>query len=148
MLASIPVTEMAETLRVLAGDNAANAARHFTQHSHERGDVSGAVLWSSIAQVIAGPAPVPARARAAAEPSPADTVAIRRIRESIAFQGVRYEDVDAETLASEEPPVIVVQPLDERRSERPMRFGFARAGNRTERFAAAQAPEIELAQAA
>jgi len=131
---------------------AANAARHFTQHSHERGDVSSAALWSSIARAIAGPAPIPARARAMAEPSPADTIAIRRIRESIAFQGVRYEDVDAETLARDEPTAAVIQPSGEWGTVRPRRFGFVRAGLQAERVAresaASDAPALELARAA
>lgn len=147
MHASIAVNEMSETLRVLAGDNAANAARHFTQHSYERGDFSSASLWSSIARLVAGPpAPVPARARA--EPSPADTFAIPRIDESIAFQGVRYEDVDAETLAREEEPPIAVQPFGDPLSAGPKSFEAAHAGDRAEQVAPAQAPEIELAQAA
>ena len=108
MLASIPVNEMAETLRVLAGANAANAARHFTKRSYDMGDVSSAVLWTSIAQFLgAGTAP--------AEPAPemhsaaAETMPLDRIREGVVMQGVRYEDVDGETLAREERETIAIR---------------------------------------
>ena len=77
MLASIPANEMAETLRVLAGDNAANAARHFSRRSHDMGDASSAVLWSSIAQVL--------NAMSAAAPDAAAGLA----PESAAMRGVR-----------------------------------------------------------
>lgn len=146
MLASIPVNEMAETLRVLAGGNAANAARHFTNRSYERGDVSAAVLWSSIARVLAGALPAPETELELTDPAP-----ISLIREGIALQGVRYEDVDAETLAREEPPASVVAPPGAC-AARPIRFDFVRAG-RTDAgveggCAGLDAPGPELAQAA
>ncbi|HEY7610380.1 MAG TPA: hypothetical protein VIF14_14190 [Alphaproteobacteria bacterium] len=50
MLAAIPANDLAETLRVLAGDNAGNAARHFGKHSYDTGDVAAAILWSLVAQ--------------------------------------------------------------------------------------------------
>jgi hypothetical protein len=151
MLASIPVNEMAYTLRVLAGDNAANAARHFTKRSYDMGDVSAAVLWSSIVQCLGGPvAPAAPEAQTAPE-APAvleDPVPFHHIREGIAMQGVRYEDVDAETLAGEERAPVAVPPIPQRaRSLKP--FAPARA----EKPAAEYSPdaamaEIELAQAA
>lgn len=97
MLSTIPVNEMAETLRVLAGDNAASAARHFTKRSYDLGDVASAVLWSSIVQMLNEP-----RAAAAAEPEFAAVAPFDESREGLAFYGVRYEEVDAETLAREE----------------------------------------------
>jgi hypothetical protein len=148
MLASIPVNEMADTLRVLAGENAANAARHFTKRSYDMGDVSAAVLWSSIAQCLG--AAVPAQADAPdADAAAADAVPIDRIREGIAMQGVWYEDIDAETLAREERTPISLAPIPQR-ARAPKRFGFVRtdapaAGGGSER---APAPEIEFAQAA
>ena len=145
MLASIPANEMAETLRVLAGDNAANAARHFTRRSRDMGDASSAVLWSSIAQVL--------MARSAAAPAAAAGLA----PESAAMRGVRYEDVDAETLAQEERTPIFIGPASVRtapagpipqRARAPKRYGFVRApgpaGNGRPDGAAAPA----LAQAA
>lgn len=145
MLASIPVNEMAETLRVLAGDNAANAARHFTKRSYDLGDVSSAVLWSSIAQCL-GVAP---QAAAGASAAAADRVPLAHIREGIAMQGVKYEDADAETLAREEQTPIAPAPIPQR-ARAPKRYGFVRApapaaGSRPERV---PAPEIEIAQAA
>lgn len=143
MLASIPVNEMAETLRVLAGANAANAARHFTKRSYDMGDVSSAVLWTSIAQFLgAGTAP--------AEPAPemhsaaAETMPLDRIREGVAMQGVRYEDVDGETLAREERETIAIPPIPQR-ARPPKRFGFVRAEKPAER---PPMPEMEFAQAA
>lgn len=146
MLASIPVNEMAETLRVLAGDNATNAARHFTKRSYDMGDVSSAVLWTSIAQFLAAALP-------AAEPPPeaqaAEAMPLDRIREGIAMQGVRYEDMDAETLAGEERQAIAIPPIPQR-ARPPKRFGFVRderpaASARAER---PPVPEMEFAQAA
>lgn len=121
MLASIPVNEMAETLRVLAGENAANAARHFTRRSYELGDASSAVLWSSIAQVLhALDIAVPG-----ASAPPAKQAAADRMPESFAMLGVRYEDVDAETLAQEERPPIAIGPIPQR-ARAPKRYGFLR----------------------
>lgn len=100
MLASIPVNELAQTLRVLAGDNAANAARHFTKRSHDMGDESSAVLWSTIMQCLGAEAaavPDASETDAAADPTPS-----HEIREGIAMQDVRFEDVDPESLAGED----------------------------------------------
>ena len=98
MLAAIPEHEMAETLSVLAGTNASNAARHFGKQSYEKGDIAGAVLWSSIAQALE---------RMAAQ-EPAESVAMqplpRRMTDTLeaaAFEGVWYEDVDADVLIRE-----------------------------------------------
>jgi hypothetical protein len=144
MLAAIPVNEMAETLRVLAGDNAVNAARHFTKRSFDMGDVSSAVLWSSIAQCLGVVPP------AAAEPNavPADPATFDDIRGGIAMQGVRYEDVDAETLAREERTPISLAPIP-RRARAPKQCSLVRS----EKPAAEQSPKraaaaIEFAQAA
>jgi hypothetical protein len=121
MLASIPVNEMAETLRVLAGDNAANAARHFTKRSYDMGDVASAVLWSSIAQCF-GVAPAAAETYA----MPADPAPFESIREGMAMQGVRYEDVDAETLDREDRTPISLAPIP-RRARALKRYDFVRA---------------------
>jgi hypothetical protein len=102
MLASIPVNEMAETLRVLAGDNAANAARHFRKCSDDRGDASSAVLWTSIARIL-GAAPE------------AETVgAFDPVVERAAMQGVAYEDVEAAALAREERIPVSLAPIPRR----------------------------------
>lgn len=98
MLATIPVNEMAETLRVLAGANAGNAARHFTKRSHEIGDVAGAVLWTSIADVVAGFVASPPAKECAAPPVPQR---MKQLLEATAFEGVRFEDVDADELIRE-----------------------------------------------
>ncbi len=90
MLSTIPVNEMAQTLRVLAGDNATSAARHFTKRSYDLGDVASAVLWSSIVQVLNSRHDI------------AETSSLDDMREGLAYYGVRYDDVDAETLACEE----------------------------------------------
>jgi hypothetical protein len=145
MLASIPLNEMADTLRVLAGDNATNAARHFTKRSYDMGDVSAAVLWSSIVQCLDGPIAQPAPEAPAA---PEDPVPFDDIREGIAMQGVRYEDVDAETLAREEPTPVAIPPIPQR-ARSLKRFGLARAETQAaEHGAEGAAAEIELAQAA
>jgi hypothetical protein len=103
MLAAIPEHEMAETLSVLAGTNASNAARHFGKQSYEKGDIAGAVLWSGIAQTL----------ERLAVPAPAETVAMQPVPkrmtdrleaaqlEATAFRDVRFEDVDADTLIRE-----------------------------------------------
>ncbi len=149
MLASIPLNEMAETLRVLAGDNATNAARHFTKRSYDMGDVSAAVLWSSIVQCLGGPvAPAAPGAQTAPEAVLEDPVPLDHIREDIAMQGVRYEDVDAEILAGEEPTPVAIPPIP-RRARSLKRFGLARAEKQTaEHGVEGAAAEDELAQAA
>jgi len=96
VLASISINEMAETLRVLAGDNAGNAAHHFAERSYDFGDVASAVLWSGITQMLNR------RKRAVnANAERLDIVPIESIREGLAFQDVQYEDVDVEVLAAE-----------------------------------------------
>jgi hypothetical protein len=52
MLAAVPLYDMAETLCVLAGFNAGNAARHFSRQSYDAGHIASAILWTSLAQVI------------------------------------------------------------------------------------------------
>ena len=104
-----------------------------------------AVLWSRIAQVLI--------AMSAAAPDAAPGLA----PESAAMRGVRYEDVDAETLAQEERTPIFIGPASVRtapagpipqRARAPKRYGFVRApgpaGNGRPDGAAAPA----LAQAA
>lgn len=149
MLATIPVNEMAETLRVLAGENAANAARHFTKRSYDMGDASSAVLWTSIAQCLGAAAAPAAEAAPETEIAVADAMPLDRVPEDVAMQGARFEDVDAETLAAEEPEPIAIPPIPQR--ARPTkRFGFVRAENPAERGRAAHLPmpEMAFAQAA
>ena len=148
MFTLIPVNEMAETLRTLAGVNAANAARHFSARSYDLGDVASAVLWSSIARTIEGPA------RAAIETTEAapDPMPMARIREGLAFQGVWYEDVDPEVLAREEPPQTVVAAVDEWTGNPARHHGFApteeaRTFGRSARRRLIR-PDIELSEAA
>lgn len=122
MLASIAAEDMAETVRIIAGANAISAARHFTRFAFEFGDVDSVALWSRTMQALAGPSVAPARpARLTAEL----VTQSRLVRERDALQGVRYEDVDAATLALEEPPAIVVKSAQDWAGER---FGFVRAG--------------------
>lgn len=101
MLAAVPADEMAETLCVLAGANAGNAARHFGRQSYASGDVASAIVWSSIAQTLELNTPA---AREPEQEMPVHPIPKRMIRnlESAAFQGVRFEDVDAGILAQEE----------------------------------------------
>lgn len=121
MIAAIAAEDMAETMKVLAGSNAVSAARHFTRLSFERGDAGSVALWSRTMQALAGPSNPPARpAQLIAETATQSRLA----REGAAFQGVRYEDVDAATLALEEPPAIVVKSAQDWAGER---FGFTRA---------------------
>jgi hypothetical protein len=70
----------------------------------------------------------------------------------MAFQGVRYEDVDPEILAREEPPPIAVPAADEWAGNRAQRHGFAPAKG-TGTFGRSGRrqlirPDIELAVAA
>ena len=122
MLASIAAEDMAETMRVLAGANAVNAARLFTRFSFELGDVDSVALWSRTMQALTEASRAPARPAILAAEKATQS---RLVRESTAFQGVRYEDVDAATLALEEPPAIVVKSARDWAGER---FGFVRAG--------------------
>lgn len=96
MLASISINEMAETLRVLAGNNAGNAARHFAGRSYDFGDVASAVLWSSITQMLDRRKPA-----AHTNAESIGSLPIESIRDGLAFQEVWYEDVDAEVLSAE-----------------------------------------------
>ena len=148
MLATIPVNEMADTLRVLAGANAGNAARHFTRYSYDLGDASSAVFWSSIAEVLACSAAL----ASASKPVRTETAPLAQIREGMALQGVWYEDVDPAILAREEPPPIAVPAADEWAGNRAKRRGFAPA-EETSTFGLTGRrqllrPDIELAQAA
>ena len=120
MLASICAEDMAQTMRVLAGENAANAARHFTRRSYTLGDISSVALWSRTMEALAGPTRAPRRP---VQLTGEEVTQSRLVRERTAFQGVRYEDVDAATLALEEPPAIVVKSTQDWVGER---FGFAR----------------------
>ncbi len=123
MLASIAANDMAETLRVLAGVNAVSAARHFTRLGFELGDVESVALWSRTIQALTEASRAPARPTILAAEKATES---RLVRESTALQGVRYEDVDAATLALEEPPAIVVKSAEDWAGER---FGFVRAGS-------------------
>ncbi len=143
MLASIPVNDMAETLRVLAGGNAANAARHFTKRSYDMGDVASAVLWSSIAQCLGVVPSAPPEARAA----PPDPAPFDAIREGIAMQGVRYEDVDAATLAREERQPVSLAPIP-KRARALKRDALVRREDSAESGRTGPAPEIEYSKAA
>lgn len=121
MLASIAAEDMAETMRVLAGENAVHAARHFTRCGYQRGNFDLVALWSRTTQALAGSSRAPGRPAAL---TPERATQSRLVRERVAYQGVRYEDVDAATLALEEPPAIVVKSAEDWSGER---FGFARA---------------------
>lgn len=131
MLATIPADEMARTLRVLAGENAVNAARHFTRYGYCRGDAGAVALWSRAIQSLVES---PAAPRRPLIPAAEAATQSRLVREQSAFLGVRYEDIDAATLALEEPPAIVVRSLREWSGER---HGFARSGAAPARRAAA-----------
>jgi len=102
MALELPVHELAETLAVLAGDNAGNAARHFIQHAYAADDIASAVRWSTVVQMLEG------GTSTALEPTgPESRPVPRRMIEALeaaAFDGVTFEDVDAETLAREEAP--------------------------------------------
>jgi hypothetical protein len=98
MPASLPVAEMAETLRVLAGSNASNAAHHFTSRCYETGDIASAALWSTVAGTLDGTAPAAAETDSEA-PVPAP---IRGVLEDMALRDARFEDVEADVLAHED----------------------------------------------
>jgi hypothetical protein len=100
MLAVIPVNEMAETLRVLAGANAGNAARHFSKVSFDSDDVASAILWTNIAETIER---TPSAAAAPADEHEMRPVP-RRMKhqlEATAFQDARFDDVDGDVLILE-----------------------------------------------
>lgn len=120
MPASICAEDMAQTMRVLAGGNAVNAARHFTRRSYTLGDVASVTLWSRTMEALAVPSQPPRRPM---QLTAEEVTQSRLVRERTAFKGVRYEDVDAATLALEEPPAIVVKTAQDWVGER---FGFAR----------------------
>lgn len=102
MPAAVPVNEMAETLCVLAGSNARNAAQHFGRQSYASGDVASAIVWSSIAQTLESMTP------GAREPEQVETLVYpvpkRMVHklERAAFEDIRFEDVDASLLAQED----------------------------------------------
>lgn len=100
MLAAIPAHEMAETLCILAGSNAGNAARHFGKQSYEAGDIAAAVLWSSIAQALdrTGAAADEPEGQLGTLPVPRRMAGLLA---ETAFQGLWFEDVDADVLTRE-----------------------------------------------
>ena len=100
MLAVIPVNDMAETLRVLAGTNAGNAARHFSKVSFDSDDVASAILWTNIAEIIEH---LPSAASASSEEIEARPIPRRMMHqlETMAYEGARYEDVDSDILIRE-----------------------------------------------
>jgi hypothetical protein len=100
MLAAIPTHEMAETLRILAGTNAGNAARHFGRQSYESGDIASAVLWSSIVQALEGAVAVAQESAEKPEAQPVPRHMMSQL-EAAAFQDVRFEDVDSDVLIRE-----------------------------------------------
>lgn len=99
MLSAIPANEMAETLRVLAGDNAANAARYFGKYSFDNGDVATAILWTNVGQLL-GPM-LEAAPQADAPSGPPVPQRMKHLLEAAAFEGIRYEDVDSDALIRE-----------------------------------------------
>jgi hypothetical protein len=99
MFSAIPANEMAETLRVLTGDNAENAARHFGKYSFDSGDVATAILWTNIAELL-----VPAVGLDAELCAPPVPLRMRQVLEAAAYAGARYEDVDSDTLIRETLP--------------------------------------------
>jgi hypothetical protein len=100
MLESIRANEMAETLRVLAGINAANAARHFCERSQDLGDAVGAMLWTSIGAALELP-PFAATAPAEETAEPPIPQRMRQLLEAEAYRGERFEDVDDDLLIHE-----------------------------------------------
>jgi hypothetical protein len=100
MALELPVHELAETLAVLVGDNAGNAARHFIQHSYAADDVASALLWSNVVRVLEGGSSALEAIELESRPVPRRMI---EALEAAAFDGVKFEDIDAETLAREEP---------------------------------------------
>ena len=103
MLAAMPAEDLAETLCVLAGPNAGNAARHFGKYSYDSGDVAGAIIWSQVAMradLIA-----PTRGESGSAPTPPIPLRLRR-----QFEVVAHEDVTFAALAIEAPQI---EPLPE-----------------------------------
>jgi hypothetical protein len=50
-LAAVPhASDMAETLLVLAGGNAGNAARYFAEQFYRNGDIDAALVWSQVVE--------------------------------------------------------------------------------------------------
>ncbi len=99
MIADIPVNDMAETLRVLAGANAINAAHHFRKWSYDSGDAASAILWSTIARMLEH---IAERSDGKQELSDPPPVQILQLREGMAFENVWFDNVDAEVFAGEE----------------------------------------------
>jgi hypothetical protein len=62
--------EMAETLLVVSGDNAGNAARHFAKRYYDTGDVASALVWGHIASAADAFVSRRAQGPAAAPPEP------------------------------------------------------------------------------
>jgi hypothetical protein len=48
MLGTLQESDMAETLMVLAGGNAGNAARHFAKADLDAGNIGGALAWARV----------------------------------------------------------------------------------------------------
>ena len=98
MLAAMPADELAETLCVLAGPNAGNAARHFGKYSYDSGDVAGAIVWSQVAMSADLIAPPPSEcASAPMPPIP--------LRLHCQLEGAAYEVISFAALAIEAPQI-------------------------------------------
>ena len=100
MLTAIPVNEMAETLRVLAGANAGNAARHFGKRSLDTDDVAAAIFWTNAAEILEC-APLAAAVPSDAHAGPPVPRRMKQQLEATAFRDVRFDDVDADALIRE-----------------------------------------------
>lgn len=141
MIAEIPVNDMAETLRVLAGANAGNAAHHFRKWSYDSGDAASAILWSSIARMLEHIAEMSDGKRELSDPPP---VQILQLREGMAFENVWFEDIDAEVLAREEPSETLDLPLPEETggaAEMERGFGYAGDGGSPASNAGVEGPQ-------
>ena len=126
MLSAIPASDMADTLRVLAGTNAENAARHFGKYSFDTGDVATAILWTNIVELLGHASGAAGEAAAAAGDdivAPPVPMRMKQVLEAAAFEGMRYEDVDGDTLIretlmelleAEKPATAQVHPFPER----------------------------------
>jgi hypothetical protein len=139
MPASTPFAEMAETLRVLAGANASNAAHYFTTQCYESGDMASAVLWSGIAHTLDGATPAIQSALDAPVPAP-----IRAVLEEMAFGNSLFEDAEPEVLAQEDFLLQFNREMTELASD----DDFAPAQDELAEDEAARAADLELAEAA
>lgn len=98
MLAAMPAGELAETLWVLAGPNAGNAARHFGKNSYDSGDVAGAIVWSQVA--MSADHMAPPRSECASAPVPPIPLGLQR-----QLEGAAYEEISFASLAIEAPQI-------------------------------------------